>query len=247
MCTINDNWITIINVIQRIGTNVEKQNIKMTSQTDLTDQVQIPENILGWTPSVNKSLPDFEAKRRRSPDKPPLLKQLLSFSSENNENVKHLEYAVHSMIQRQAREYVCAVEDVIWIFKSATERIHESASYWCGSDGQFSATDYSGGAELTEIGKNIVKISEAIKCIQDNDALTFWTSQQRSMVLQLLVSTSKSAVKLRRKLGRIKDCLEDRVRNVRRVAIRCNCEIRDNSVPLNIYNKWGKLTHPYIN
>lgn len=220
----------------------------MISQTDLTDEVEIPENILTWTPSVSKrSLPDFESKRRRSPDKLHLLKQLLLYSSENNEDLKHFEYAVHSMIQRQAREYVCAVEDVIRVFKNATESVNDSASCWrgadCGSFNEFSAINQSEGAELTEIGRNIVKISEAVKCIQENDALTFWTSQQRSMVLQLLVSTSKSAVKLRRKMTRIKDSLEDRVRNVRRVAIKCNCEIRDNSVPNDVYNKWGKMTH----
>lgn len=193
-----------------------------------------------WTVPLSNERSRLSASESRRL-KHPLLKALEGFEND----VKHSDYTVHVLIERQTREYANAVKDVLKVLKNCSETVTKCENTWRGED--LNKTDYwisdhleeELEVDLTDIARKIIKISEAVKSINEEDNLAFWTSQQHVMMLQHLVSFAKEMVKLRRKLDRMKGSLEDRVRNVRRVAIKCECEITNNLVPPDIYYQWG--------
>ncbi|ODN06135.1 hypothetical protein Ocin01_00561, partial [Orchesella cincta] len=207
------------------------------------NNMYIEQNIILWNSrGDDHDVTEFFPRPRRTSRRPPTPEIELALQQEE---VKHGEYAAHILLQKQTREYACAVEDSITLLRRGTEQISNSLTEWKGSPELFreiSSHSYDNKCfnELTRIGSKVLFLSEAVKRLHDENAVAFWTSGHREAIFQLLVSFSKDSVKLRRKLGRIKDTLGERVRGIRQVVIKYGREtgVTENLIPPSIYHEW---------
>lgn len=241
---------------------------KMESTESDTELDQVPiidEDVLLWRSSIATNIQDkseevvvdpdsYDYIRRKSKTTPPEMHPLLQKIAEMEGCAKHGDYTAHVLIQKQARDYALTVEDALLLLKTATEQVIDKVQYWRGYDAlddddidkcllEWKEATPGTNVErlqLTSVGRKIIKMSESIKSLHDEDTLAFWTSEQREEIFRHVVHLSEDIVKLRRKLERIKGSLEDRVRNVRRTAIKCECDITGNLVPSEIYYEWGR-------
>ncbi|CAL8107011.1 unnamed protein product [Orchesella dallaii] len=207
------------------------------------ENMYIEQNLLLW--SSRGGVDDIPEFIRRP--KPSFRQPLAPDLSLQQEEVKHGEYATHILLQKQTREYASAVEDSILLLKRGTEEMVKCLTDWKGSpefmrDYKNFPHDGKCFDELTHIGKEVLFMSETIKNLHNENAVAFWTSGYREAIFRRLISFSKDIVKLRRKLGRIKNSLKERVGSIRKVVLKYGIEtgVVENLVPPGIYHEWVK-------